>query len=144
MIRARVRALLDEVAAGRATVDQALTQEGSGFEQVTLDHSLLQELVDRGFYSPEEALRAANKNYVTRALGVEPSVDVEVQEHPAQKGDIYMICSDGLSGPVTDEMMLEILSSGGDLKGMATKLIARANEKGGPDNITVVLARWSA
>src|SRR3569833_457067 len=52
------------------------------FEQVTMDHSLLQELVDRGFYSAEEAQRAANKNYVTRALGVEPNVDVEVQEHP--------------------------------------------------------------
>jgi serine/threonine protein phosphatase PrpC len=51
-----------------------------------MDHSLLQELVDRGFYSPEEAQRAANKNYVTRALGVESNVDVEVQEHPVQKG----------------------------------------------------------
>ncbi len=55
------------------------------FEQVTLDHSLLQELVDRGFYSPEEAQRATNKNYVTRALGVEPNVDVEIQEELATK-----------------------------------------------------------
>ena len=53
---------------------------------MTLDHSLLQELVDRGFYSPEEAQRAANKNYVTRALGVEADVEVEIQEHPAQSG----------------------------------------------------------
>ena len=52
-----------------------------------MDHSLLQELVDRGFYSPEEAQRAANKNYVTRALGVEPQVEVEVQEQPVDKGD---------------------------------------------------------
>ena len=52
-----------------------------------MDHSLLQELVDRGFYSAEEAQRAANKNYVTRALGVEPNVEVEVQEVPVQKGD---------------------------------------------------------
>src|SRR5580693_2385410 len=58
-------------------------QRGDKFEQVTMDHSLLQELVDRGFYSAEEAQRAANKNYVTRALGVEPSVDVEIQEIPA-------------------------------------------------------------
>ena len=53
-----------------------------------MDHSLLQELVDRGFYSPEEAQRAANKNYVTRALGVEPTVEVEVHEVPVPKGDL--------------------------------------------------------
>jgi protein phosphatase len=75
------------------------------FEQVTMDHSLLQELVDRGFYSAEEAQRAANKNYVTRALGVEPNVDVEVQEVPVQKGDIYALCSDGLSDMVEDDDM---------------------------------------
>src|SRR5579862_9370984 len=74
----------------------------SGLEQITMDHSLLQELVDRGFYSPEEAQRAANKNYVTRALGVEANVDVEVQEHPVQKGDLYLICSDGLSDMVEE------------------------------------------
>jgi protein phosphatase len=60
-------------------------------EQVTLDHSLLQELVDRGFYSPEEAQRASNKNYVTRALGVENQVEVEMQEHPVHKGDVYLL-----------------------------------------------------
>ena len=58
---------------------------GEKFEQVTMDHSLLQELVDRGFYSAEEAQRAANKNYVTRALGVEPNVDVEIQEVPVDR-----------------------------------------------------------
>src|ERR1700742_1278354 len=72
------------------------------FEQVTMDHSLLQELVDRGFYSAEEAQRAANKNYVTRALGVEPNVEVEIQEVPVQKGDVYVLCSDGLSDMVED------------------------------------------
>src|ERR1700752_1270841 len=75
----------------------------SGLEQITMDHSPLQELVDRGFYSPEEAQRAANKNYVTRALGVEANVDVEVQEHAVQKGDLYLICSDGLSDMVEDD-----------------------------------------
>ncbi|MDB6089772.1 MAG: Protein phosphatase, partial [Gammaproteobacteria bacterium] len=61
-------------------------QRSDKLEQVTMDHSLLQELVDRGFYSAEEAQRAANKNYVTRALGVEPNVDVEIQEVPVNKG----------------------------------------------------------
>src|SRR5215212_10752804 len=66
-------------------------------EQVTRDHSLLQELVTRGFYTPEEAQRAAAKNYVTRALGVDETVDVEITEVPALKDDLYLLCSDGLS-----------------------------------------------
>ncbi|MEO8017888.1 MAG: protein phosphatase 2C domain-containing protein, partial [Pseudomonadota bacterium] len=91
-------------------------QRGSQIAQVTMDHSLLQELVDRGFYSPEEAQRAANKNYVTRALGVEPQVDVEVQEHPVDKGDIFILCSDGLSDMVEDEdIRLTISTFGANL-----------------------------
>src|ERR1700723_855800 len=72
-------------------------QRSDKLEQVTLDHSLLQELVDRGFYSAEEAQRAANKNYVTRALGVEPNVDVEIQEVPVNKGEVFVLCSDAWS-----------------------------------------------
>ncbi|MFI4914286.1 MAG: Stp1/IreP family PP2C-type Ser/Thr phosphatase, partial [Steroidobacterales bacterium] len=114
---------------------------GPTFEQVTLDHSLLQELVDRGFYSPEEAQRAANKNYVTRALGVEPNVDVEVQEHSVQKGDLYMLCSDGLSDMVEDEdIHLTISTFGANLE-IATKLIQLGNDNGGKDNISVVVAQ---
>ena len=82
-------------------------QRGDKLEQVTMDHSLLQELVDRGFYSPEEAARAANKNYVTRALGVEPNVDVEIQEVPAAKGEVYVLCSDGLSDMIEDHEMAQ-------------------------------------
>ena len=94
---------------------------GGGFEQVTLDHSLLQELVDRGFYSPEEAQRAANKNYVTRALGVEAQVEVEIQEHPVQQGDIYLLCSDGLSDMVEDDdIHLTISTFGANLDTVPT------------------------
>jgi serine/threonine protein phosphatase PrpC len=115
---------------------------GSGFEQVTLDHSLLQELVDRGFYSPEEAQRAANKNYVTRALGVEPSVDVEVQEHAAHKGDIYMVCSDGLSDMVEDDdIHLTINTFGANLDTVAKQLVQLANDNGGKDNVSVLLGQ---
>src|SRR6202012_1562175 len=67
-------------------------QRSDKLEQVTMAHSLLQELVDRGFYSPEEAQRAANKNYDTRALGVESTVEVEIQEVPTQKSDFYVLC----------------------------------------------------
>ena len=75
---------------------------GNRFEQITMDHSLLQELVDRGFYSQEEAQRSTNRNYVTRALGVEANVDVEVQEVEVQKGDYFLMCSDGLPDMVED------------------------------------------
>jgi protein phosphatase len=115
---------------------------GAGFEQVTLDHSLLQELVDRGFYSPEEAQRAANKNYVTRALGVEAGVEVEIQEHPAQRGDIYMLCSDGLSDMVEDDdIHLTINTFGANLDTVAKQLIQLGNDNGGKDNISVLLAQ---
>jgi protein phosphatase len=117
-------------------------QRGSEISQVTMDHSLLQELVDRGFYSPEEAQRAANKNYVTRALGVEPSVEVEVQEHPVDKGDIFILCSDGLSDMVEDEdIRLTISTFGANLDTVAKQLIQLANENGGRDNVSVVLAQ---
>jgi protein phosphatase len=111
------------------------------FEQVTMDHSLLQELVDRGFYSAEEAQRAANKNYVTRALGVEANVDVEVQEVPVQKGDFYALCSDGLSDMVEDDdIHLTLSTFGANLDTVAKQLIQLANDNGGRDNISVVMA----
>ena len=110
------------------------------FEQLTLDHSLLQELVDRGFYSQEEAARSTNKNYVTRALGVEPSVEVEVREHPVQRGDHYVLCSDGLSDMVEDEdIHLTISTFNDNLQTVAKQLVQLSNEHGGRDNISVVV-----
>jgi serine/threonine protein phosphatase PrpC len=115
---------------------------GSEIEQVTLDHSLLQELVDRGFYSPEEAQRASNKNYVTRALGVENQVDVEMQEHPVLKGDVYLLCSDGLSDMIGDDDMVVTMNTfGNNLNSVGQHLIQLANDNGGKDNISVVLAQ---
>src|SRR6516164_4733383 len=111
------------------------------FEQVTMDHSLLQELVDRGFYSAEEAQRAANKNYVTGALGVEPNVEVEIQEVPASKGEVFMLCSDGLSDMVEDEdIHLTINTFSANLDTVAKQLIQLANDNGGRDNVSVVMA----
>jgi serine/threonine protein phosphatase PrpC len=114
---------------------------GEKIEQVTMDHSLLQELVDRGFYSPEEAQRAANKNYVTRALGVEPNVDVEIQEVPVNKGEVFVLCSDGLSDMVEDEdIHLTINTFSANLDTVAKQLIQLANDNGGRDNVSVVMA----
>jgi protein phosphatase len=97
-------------------------------EQITLDHSLLQELVDRGFYSHEEAQRSTNRNYVTRALGVEPTVEVEVHEHDVLPNDIYLLCSDGLPDMVEDD-------------DVGQQLIDLANDHGGRDNVSVMLAQ---
>jgi PPM family protein phosphatase len=112
------------------------------FEQITMDHSLLQELVDRGFYSPEEAQRAANKNYVTRALGVEPGVEVEILEESVVKGDHYVLCSDGLSDMVEDgDIHLTMNTFGDNLETVAKQLVQLANDNGGRDNISVLIAQ---
>lgn len=112
------------------------------FEQMTLDHSLLQELVDRGFYSQAEAQRATNKNYVTRALGVEPTVEVEIHEHPVEKGDFYVLCSDGLSDMVEDDdIHLTISTFSASLETVAKQLIQLSNDNGGRDNVSIIVAQ---
>jgi protein phosphatase len=107
-----------------------------------MDHSLLQELVDRGFYSQEEAARSTNKNYVTRALGVELSVEVDVREYPVMKGDHYVLCSDGLSDMVEDEdIHLTISTFSDNLETIARQLVQLSNEHGGRDNISVIMTQ---
>ena len=112
------------------------------FEQLTLDHSLLQELVDRGFYSEEEAQRSTNRNYVTRALGVEPTVEVEVQEYDVLPDDVYLLCSDGLPDMVEDEdIHLTISTFNASLDVVGQQLVQVANDNGGRDNVSVMLAQ---
>lgn len=111
-------------------------------EQITRDHSLLQELIDRGFYTPEEARNSKNKNLVTRALGIGPRVNVDVQEDIVLKNDIYLLCSDGLTDLVDDEYIcLTIKRFSDNLEEAAKQLITKANENGGKDNISVMLCR---
>jgi PPM family protein phosphatase len=117
-------------------------QRAGELRQVTQDHSLLQELVARGFYTPEEAQRAASKNYVTRALGVEPTVEVDVTEVPVLKDDLFLLCSDGLSDMVEDEdIHLTISTFGGNLETLARQLVLLSNENGGRDNVSIVVVR---
>jgi serine/threonine protein phosphatase PrpC len=112
------------------------------FEQITLDHSLLQELVDRGFYSEEEAQRSTNRNYVTRALGVEPTVEVDVNEYDVLPGDVYLLCSDGLSDMVEDEdIHLTISTFNASLDVVGQQLVQLANDHGGRDNISIMMAQ---
>ena len=111
-------------------------------EQVTTDHSLLAELVARGFYTPEEARLSMNKNLVTRALGVEETVEVSLAEEPVLAGDTLLLCSDGLSDMVEDaDIGLTISNFGANLHAVAEQLVQRANQNGGRDNISAVLVQ---
>ncbi len=112
---------------------------GGEFTQITKDHSLLQEQLDAGLITPEQAATSLNKNLVTRALGVEDSVLLEVNEHRVEPGDLYMMCSDGLSDMVDDAGIAQILMTGETLDQKGLALIAAANAAGGRDNITVLL-----
>jgi PPM family protein phosphatase len=110
-------------------------------EQITKDHSLLQEQMDAGLITPEQAATSTNKNLVTRALGVEDAVLLEVNEHKVEPGDLFLMCSDGLSDMLDDEAIANILSSEGSLEQKSVQLIDAANANGGRDNISVLLAQ---
>lgn len=115
---------------------------GERFEVVTRDHSLLQEQIDGGSISAEEARQSHNKNLITRALGVEPFVRVEVGTQEVASGDIYRLCSDGLNDMVADEHIERVLRANQtSLQLAAEQLVQLANDNGGRDNVTVILAR---
>mgnify|MGYP000873641818 FL=1 len=113
-------------------------RDGS-FEQITKDHSLLQEQMDAGLITAEQAATSSIKNLVTRALGVDESVLLEVNEHTIQGSDLYLMCSDGLSDMVNDDAIAKIVASEATLDQKAKQLIDAANENGGRDNISVLM-----
>ena len=113
----------------------------SRLTQITHDHSLLQEQIDSGLITPEQAAFSANKNLVTRAVGVEDTVLLETHLHDVLPGDTYLLCSDGLSDMLDDESISQLLMGAETLPEAASALIDAANEAGGKDNISVVLAR---
>jgi protein phosphatase len=111
-------------------------------EQLTRDHTLMQELIERGFYTPEEARESLNRNVVTRALGIEREVQVDLQEDLALPGDLYLLCSDGLNDMLDDDTIRLTLADVSDnLMETANSLIEQANENGGQDNVSAVLVR---
>jgi len=111
-------------------------------QQITKDHSLIQELIDRGMYTPEEAMAKMPRNLVTRALGLATRVEVDIIQQPVDTGDIYLLCSDGLNDMVNDEEIHLTLSKySANLVQAAENLVQLANSKGGKDNISVVLVR---
>ena len=115
---------------------------GDQFEQITRDHSLLQEQIDSGMISREQARYSQNKNLVTRAVGIDPEVETEVHTYDVKPGDIYLLCSDGLSDMVMDEDIHATLAMlQANLPLAAKQLVQQANDSGGRDNISVILVR---
>jgi len=115
---------------------------GKKLSQVTRDHSLLQEQIDAGLITAEQAKTAAHKNLVTRALGIDPGVEPELHEYPTRTGDIYLLCSDGLCDMVSDDDIALTLEALGRHLNLATQqLVQMANDNGGRDNVSVILVR---
>ena len=115
---------------------------GESFEQVTRDHSLLQEQIESGMITKEQARHSQNENLVTRAVGIDPQVETELHTYTVQQGDIYLLCSDGLSDMVSDEdMQLTLSSLQTNLSLAAQQLVQQANDNGGRDNVSVILVR---
>ena len=110
-------------------------------ERLTTDHSLVEELKRRGRITEQEAEEHPQKSVITRALGPEAAVEVDTLTYPARPGDAFLLCSDGLTGMVPEDRIAEILAEAGDLQEAGQSLIREANERGGRDNITVVLFR---
>ena len=111
-------------------------------ELLTEDHSLLNDYIKMKRLTADEIANFPHKNVIVRALGMKDTVKVDTHFEQPRAQDIYLLCSDGLSGPVDDATMLDLVQNAPDLRTAVSRLVAKANENGGPDNITVVLARW--
>jgi protein phosphatase len=131
----------ERIALAHVGDSRAYRVRGGRIHQLTADHSLVAELVRRGEISHEAAREHPHRHVLTRALGVRSDVEPDVEEFPAVDGDVYVLCSDGLTGHVSDDEIAELVSSEKDPSALCATLIALANARGGEDNITVLVAR---
>lgn len=136
-------ALVDDasgtVAIGHVGDSRAYLVRDGELEQLTEDHTLVNELLKSGKLSPEEAVVHPQRSVITRALGTEPDVDVDTFTIETRPGDVFLLCSDGLSSMISDGEILGLVRGGeGDLEAALRRLIRAANTSGGDDNITVV------
>jgi serine/threonine protein phosphatase PrpC len=129
-----------KVIIGHVGDSRAYLYRDATLEQLTTDHSLVVELVESGILTPEEAERHPQRSAITRAVGTEPTVEIDAFSVDAKPGDLYLVCSDGLTDMLTGEEVEEVIAeSKADPAETAKALVAAANERGGEDNITVVL-----
>lgn len=130
-----------EVAIGHVGDSRMYRYRDGELERLTQDHSLVEEFVRQGKLTPEEAEVHPQRSIITRALGPEPDVQVDTFTYPGRPGDVYLICSDGLTGMISEDAIARILAADSTLDAAAKQLIDAANENGGRDNITVILFR---
>jgi serine/threonine protein phosphatase PrpC len=132
----------DEVAIAHVGDSRAYLWRDGRLRQVTDDHSLVAELIRRGALTPAEAERHPQRSVITRALGAEAGVEVDLVRLAPESGDVLLLCSDGLTGMVGDDEIGRILGAGGPLERTAQLLVQAANGAGGEDNVTAVLVRF--
>jgi protein phosphatase len=131
----------DEVAFGHVGDSRAYLLRGGQLKRLTKDHSLVEELRRQGRLTEEEAEEHPQRSIITRALGPEPSVNVDTMTFPARDGDVFLICSDGLTTMVSDDEIRDILVNSKSLRSAVNRLVEAANRGGGRDNITAVAFR---
>jgi protein phosphatase len=132
----------NRVTVGHIGDSRLYRMRGEVFQQITRDHSLLQEQIEAGIITLEQARHSQNKNLVTRAVGIDPEVEAEIHDHEVLPGDVYLFCSDGLNDMVEDDeiaMTLGALSA--NLELCAMQLVQMANDNGGRDNVSVILVK---
>jgi PPM family protein phosphatase len=134
----------DEISLAHVGDSRAYVLRDGRLEQLTSDHSLVAELERSGQLSPEAAEHHPQRSIITRALGPEPDVEVDTYTVTGRDGDLFLLCSDGLTSMISDEEVASILRSSDSLEGKADALVLAANQSGGKDNITVVLFRLAA
>jgi serine/threonine protein phosphatase PrpC len=130
-----------ELAIAHVGDSRAYLLRDSELNRLTHDHSLVEELMRRGKLTPEQAAEHPQRSIITRALGIEPDVEVDTWTYPARAGDVVLLCSDGLTSMIDEALIAEVLGSETDLDRAGERLIREANQAGGRDNITVVLFR---
>ena len=132
----------NRVATGHIGDSRMYRLRGEALEAITRDHSLLQEQIDAGIISVEDARLSRNKNLVTRAVGIDAEVEAEIHVHDVLVGDIYLLCSDGLNDMVEDEdIQATLYAFRSNLPLAASQLIQLANDNGGRDNVSVILVK---
>jgi protein phosphatase len=134
----------DEVTIVHVGDSRAYLLRGGELRQLTRDHSLVEELRRQGQLTTEEAEEHPQRSIITRALGPEEDVDLDLQTHQAKTGDVFLLCSDGLTSMVRDDRLHEILSASASLREAVDALVNEANARGGRDNVTAVLFRLAA
>lgn len=131
----------DDVTIAHVGDSRAYRWRGGALERLTDDHSLVEELMRQGRLTEQEAGEHPQRSIITRALGPEPAVEVDTRTVPSRSGDVFLLCSDGLTSMISEDAVATILAEARSLEQAGRALVAAANDAGGRDNITVILFR---